>query len=192
MKNNTIVSLADSNYFDLLNELVDSILKFPEGKNVDICILDAGLSNEQKSTLLKKVKEIKKAESLNLLNYQLLLLDKYSIQFKNFLKKNKFDLIIDANLKSYSCCQVTFEYMIHNIFESINPNGLLVTSLNGMKWFKNLKPKLSFSFKKLFFFKLKEINGNKDNVLSPSELEFLSQKYNFKMSFDEKLCYLKK
>ena len=62
MKNNTIVSLADSNYFDLLNELVDSILQFPEGKEVDICILDAGLSNEQKSILSKKVKEIKKAE----------------------------------------------------------------------------------------------------------------------------------
>ena len=62
MKNNTIVSLADSNYFDLLNELVDSILKFPEGKEVDICILDAGLSDEQKKILLNKVKEIKKAE----------------------------------------------------------------------------------------------------------------------------------
>ena len=62
MKNNTIVSLADSNYFDLLNELVDSILKFSESKEVDICILDAGLSVEQKSILSKKVKEIKKAE----------------------------------------------------------------------------------------------------------------------------------
>ena len=62
MKNNTIVSLADSNYFYLLNELVDSILKFPEGKEVDICILDAGLSNEQKKILSNKVKEIKKAE----------------------------------------------------------------------------------------------------------------------------------
>ena len=62
MKNNTIVSLADSNYFDLLNELVDSILKFPEGKEVDICILDAGLLDEQKKTLSNKVKEIKKAE----------------------------------------------------------------------------------------------------------------------------------
>ena len=62
MKNNTIVSLADSNYFDLLNELVDSILKFPEGKEVDICILDAGLSEEQKKILSNKVKEIKKAE----------------------------------------------------------------------------------------------------------------------------------
>ena len=62
MKNNTIVSLADSNYFDLLNELVDSILKFPEGKEIDICILDAGLSDEQKKILSNKVKEIKKAE----------------------------------------------------------------------------------------------------------------------------------
>ena len=62
MKNNTIVSLADSHYFDLLNELVDSILKFPEGKEVDICILDAGLSDQQKKILLNKVKEIKKAE----------------------------------------------------------------------------------------------------------------------------------
>ncbi len=62
MKNNTIVSLADSNYFDLLNELVDSILKFPEGKEVDICILDAGLYDEQKKILSNKVKEIKKAE----------------------------------------------------------------------------------------------------------------------------------
>jgi len=62
MKNNTIVSLADSNYFDLLNELVDSILKFPEGKEVDICILDAGLSDEQKKILSNKVNEIKKAE----------------------------------------------------------------------------------------------------------------------------------
>ena len=62
MKNNTIVSLADSNYFELLNELVDSILKFPEGKEVDICILDAGLSEEQKKILSNKVSEIKKAE----------------------------------------------------------------------------------------------------------------------------------
>ena len=62
MKNNTIVSLADSNYFDLLNELVDSILKFPKSNEVDICLLDAGLSDQQKNILSSKVKEIKKAE----------------------------------------------------------------------------------------------------------------------------------
>ena len=32
MKENTIVSLADSNYFELLNELVESINRFPESK----------------------------------------------------------------------------------------------------------------------------------------------------------------
>ena len=62
MKNYTIVSLADANYFDLLNELVNSILQFKESDDVDICILDAGLTDEQKITLSKKVKQIKKAE----------------------------------------------------------------------------------------------------------------------------------
>ena len=62
MKKNVIVSLADSNYFPLLNELVDSIKSFNESKNVAICILDAGLTDDQKEILLKKVDEIKSAE----------------------------------------------------------------------------------------------------------------------------------
>ncbi len=62
MKKNVIVSLADANYFPLLNELVDSIKRFNESKNVAICILDAGLTDDQKETLLKKVDEIKSAE----------------------------------------------------------------------------------------------------------------------------------
>ena len=62
MKKNVIVSLADSNYFDLLNELVDSIIRFEKSKEVAICILDAGLTEDQKSILNKKVDEIKSAE----------------------------------------------------------------------------------------------------------------------------------
>ncbi len=62
MKKNVIVSLADANYFPLLNELVDSIKRFEESKNVAICILDAGLENEQIEKLSKKVDEIKPAE----------------------------------------------------------------------------------------------------------------------------------
>ena len=54
MKDNTIVSLADSNYFELLNELVDSIKRFPESKDIAICILDAGLSDEQKKSYQQK------------------------------------------------------------------------------------------------------------------------------------------
>ena len=61
MKKNVIVSLADSNYFELLNELVDSIKRFEKSKDVAICILDAGLTIEQKEVLSKKVDEIKAA-----------------------------------------------------------------------------------------------------------------------------------
>ena len=62
MKKNVIVSLADSNYFELLNELVDSIKSFEKSKDTAICILDAGLSEQQKNILSKKVDEIKSAE----------------------------------------------------------------------------------------------------------------------------------
>ena len=62
MKKNTIVSLADSNYFPLLDELIDSIKQFEASKDTAICILDAGLSEEQKNKLLSKVDEIKSAE----------------------------------------------------------------------------------------------------------------------------------
>ena len=62
MKKNVIVSLADANYFPLLDELIDSIKRFKESENVAICILDAGLTNNQKDKLLHKVDEIKSAE----------------------------------------------------------------------------------------------------------------------------------
>ena len=62
MKKNTIVSLADSNYFPLLDELIDSIKRFKESKDTAICVLDAGLLEQQKNKLLSKVDEIKSAE----------------------------------------------------------------------------------------------------------------------------------
>ena len=58
MKKNVIVSLADANYYPLLDELIDSIKQFKESENVAICILDAGLEDNQKEALLKKVDEI--------------------------------------------------------------------------------------------------------------------------------------
>jgi len=62
MKENAIISLADSNYFELLNELIDSIRQFNQGQNISICILDAGLTEEQLIILNNKVDQIKKAE----------------------------------------------------------------------------------------------------------------------------------
>ena len=62
MKNNVIVSLADANYFELINELIDSIQRFEKSKETAVCVLDAGLTEDQKSILSKKVDEIKSAE----------------------------------------------------------------------------------------------------------------------------------
>ena len=62
MKENTIVSLADEKYFNLLEELIDSIKNFPDSKNIAICVLDAGLNQDQIDKIKNKVDEIKKAE----------------------------------------------------------------------------------------------------------------------------------
>jgi lipopolysaccharide biosynthesis glycosyltransferase len=62
MKKNVIISLADSNYFELLNELVDSIKRFKQSEDTAICILDGGLTEEQKNILIPKVDEIKSSD----------------------------------------------------------------------------------------------------------------------------------
>ena len=62
MKKNVIVSLADANYFPLLDELINSIKKFKESEKIALCVLDAGLTQDQKDLLSKKVDEIKKAD----------------------------------------------------------------------------------------------------------------------------------
>ena len=54
MKKNTIVSLADANYFPLIEELINSIKRFKESENVAICILDAGLNKIKKKNYLLK------------------------------------------------------------------------------------------------------------------------------------------
>ena len=59
MKSNAIVTLADSNYFELLEELIDSISAHKESKDVAICVLDAGLNKEQLSILKKKVHSVR-------------------------------------------------------------------------------------------------------------------------------------
>jgi lipopolysaccharide biosynthesis glycosyltransferase len=62
MKKNVIVSLADANYYPLLSELINSIKRFEKSRDIAICILDAGLSDQQKDDLSSKVDEIKSAE----------------------------------------------------------------------------------------------------------------------------------
>jgi len=62
MRSNAIVTLADSNYFELLQELINSIKVHDERKDVSICVLDAGLTEDQVNILKPKVHSIKKAK----------------------------------------------------------------------------------------------------------------------------------
>ena len=62
MKSRAIVTLADSNYFKLLLELIASIKKHKESENVSICVLDAGLEEKQIEILKTKINIIKKAK----------------------------------------------------------------------------------------------------------------------------------
>ena len=61
MKENAIISLADSNYFELLNELIDSIKRFEQSNKLEICIMDAGLKEDQIEILKKKSRSNKKS-----------------------------------------------------------------------------------------------------------------------------------
>lgn len=62
MESKAIVTLSDSNYFELLLELISSIKNHKESKDVSICVLDAGLTNEQVEIVKNKVFAVKKAQ----------------------------------------------------------------------------------------------------------------------------------
>ena len=117
MKKNVIVSLADSNYFDLLNELIDSIKQFKESSLTAICVLDVGLNENQKKILSSKVDEIKKAEwDIEVPNYKVrgkewlksqvsrAFLTKY---FPNYQKYLWIDC--DAWVQDWSCIELYFK-----------------------------------------------------------------------------------
>ena len=57
-----IVTLSDSGYFHLLEELIDSVNSFAESSSVGICVLDAGMTDEQLTKIKNKVHSIEKAK----------------------------------------------------------------------------------------------------------------------------------
>ena len=114
MKKNAIVSLADANYYPLLIELIDSIKRFKESERVAICILDAGLTSDQKQKLSEKVDEIKSAEwdievSENKIKGREWLKSQVSRAFlpKYFLNYKKYLWIdCDAWVNDWSCIEL--------------------------------------------------------------------------------------
>ena len=125
--------------------------------------------------------EINKSKLYNDDNYKVYYCDKMSINLNKIFNNIKFDLIIDTNLKSYSCCQTSFEFMFENYVNLLSSRGMIISNTNGMKWVKRLKPKLSFSFKNLFHYKMKEIDGDSDNIFSINEANQLCHRFSLKL-----------
>jgi len=201
------VNFKDKNYSYWENRITTSdekliIRKLNNKLTINKKILHIGIGNSEFGIKMAKLNdvtgitisknEIEFAKSLKIRNYKTLFCDKYSSNFIKIFKNQGFDLIIDTNLKSYSCCENAFKFYIDNLFKILIKNGSIITTKNGMRWYKQLKPKLSFNFKKFFYYKMKEIKGNPRNILKMSELEKICSSYGFRLLFDKKLCYLTK
>ena len=49
-----------------------------------------------------------------------------------------------------------------------------------------------FNIKKFFFFKLKEVEGNKANIFSKNDIDLFIKKHSFTFYAEDKICYFKK
>lgn len=137
-------------------------------------------------------KELDFALKKKIKNYKVFLINKYSINFLKFIKKKNYDLIIDNNLKSYACCKKSFYFFFNNLNNSMCKNSYIFTSRKGLNWVKLLKTKLTFSFKNFFYYKLKEYENTKTNILSFSLCKFLADKYNLYFFYNDKIVFFKK
>ena len=136
--------------------------------------------------------EIINGQKKKIKNYKIYFLNKFSKRTLFNKKLSHYDIIIDANLKSYACCNIAFNHLFKLYLKMLKPKGIILTGKNGMKWSRIIKPVLSFSFKKLFYKKLKEFDGEKTNILSKNDLLLLTKKYNLRISNYTNLILIKK
>ena len=142
MNKKSIVTLADSNYYPMLVELIDSIKKHSENKNVSICVLDAGLTDAQVKNIEKKVYKVKKANwDIEVPKYKTLgkewlksqvsraFLPKYFPEFEKYLWVD-----CDAWINSWNCIELYFAACDNGkigITQTMGPGYRIMTNV---KW----------------------------------------------------------
>ena len=126
--------------------------------------------------------ELLNAQKLNILNYKVFFKNKYSKDDLIKNRENYYDLIIDNNLKSFACCENAFENLILKYKRYLKNDGYIISSLKGMAWSRIVKPVYSFSFKKLFYKRLKEFDGPKTNLMNFKDCQKLSIKYGLSLT----------
>ena len=99
--------------------------------------------------------EILFAKNLNIKNYNVYFKNKYEFNtFHNF-SNYKYDIIIDANIKSFACCENAFQHVLQQYFDILNFDGFIITSTRGMNWSRKVHPVIRFDLKNLFHRRLK-------------------------------------
>jgi len=187
-------------YWENKKETLDEIeiLEFLNSNNSSNSskILHIGIGNSYISSNLNKyslidgisisTKEILLSKNLNIKNYDVSFKNKYEFNtFYNF-SNYKYDIIIDANIKSFACCEKAFQHLMQQYFEILNFDGFIITNTKGMNWSRKVQPIIHFNFKNLFHRRLKEYDGPSSNLLTVSEFHVLSKKFGFTLKNLEK------
>ncbi|WDE14313.1 SAM-dependent methyltransferase [Thalassomonas haliotis] len=73
-------------------------------------------------------------ESLKLNDYQVYVANKYHRDFTGYFEPKQFDVIVDNNLASFSCCQYHFYQMLENYLGCLKTGGKILTDQRGMDW----------------------------------------------------------
>ena len=194
-------------YWENKKETLDEIeiLNFINSNNSSNSskILHIGIGNSYISSNLNKYSlingisissnEILFAKNLNIKNYNVFFKNKYEFNtFYNF-SNYKYDIIIDANIKSFACCEKAFQHLMQQYFEILNFDGFIITNTKGMNWSRNVQPIIHFNFKNLFHRRLKEYDGPSSNLLTVSEFYVLSKKFGFTLkNFKKNIILLSK
>ena len=141
MISKAIVTLADSNYFEMLEELILSIKKFPQSKDISICVLDAGLTLDQLKKIENKVYKIKKAEwDIEVPGYKVFKKEWLKSQVSRAFLPNyfpEFDKFLwidcDAWVNSWSCIDLYFKACEKNklgITQTMGPGYKIMAKVN--------------------------------------------------------------
>ena len=183
-------------YWENKKETLDEIeiLEFLNSNNSSNSskILHIGIGNSYIASNLNKYslidgisissKEILLSKNLNIKNYDVSFKNKYEFNtFYNF-SKYKYDIIIDANIKSFACCEKSFLHLMQQYFDILNFDGFIITNIRGMNWSRKVQPIIYFDLKNFFHRKLKEYDGPSSNLLTVGEFDSLSRKFGFTLT----------
>ncbi|MBV9730010.1 MAG: hypothetical protein JO309_11515 [Pseudonocardiales bacterium] len=88
------------------------------------------------------------ADSLQIANYTVYFLSKYSREFLITIE-NRYDFIVDNNLASFACCKYHFFRMLDNYLWCLRPHGRILTDQRGMDFTVENDPRWQLTFEDL-------------------------------------------